>query len=340
MLTIQCLLFCRRAPVTVTRALLMTGALVLATKWSLYSFANQAAPQNEIVIEDCRVGYATQVAVPALESGPLQQVPISENAVVLAGQTLAVLDQSPLLIRRRVAELRRTLLSERLDNRLEVEFAETAYQEAVEANKIDEGLYSRNPGAVPLTTVRKSRLTVKRAELEREQVDKNRREAELELEAHLAELSNINAQLQRTEAKSPINGVVLKLHKTNGEWVNQGEEIATVAALDTLAITAFVDETQLSLRQAVGTAVTVRWTENGNTLTLRGIVKSVDPEIREVHNLGKLRLHVHVENRPVEGGWLLYPGRKVILVLHPLAQDERIDPATARRLGVEQGRLR
>lgn len=152
---------------------------------------------GEIVIVDCRVGYLTEIDIPALDSGLITDLKAKPNMSLSQGSLIASLDREALLIQRRSAELRRTLLNERLDNRVEVDFAETAYEEAKVANEIDEDLYKRNPGAIPTANLRKSRLSLKRAELERERVRKIRREAELELETHLAEIAQIDEALRR-----------------------------------------------------------------------------------------------------------------------------------------------
>ncbi len=197
---------------------------------------------QEIVIVDCRVGYLTEIDIPALDSGLITNLIAKPNMALSQGSLLASLDRETLLIQRRSAELRRTLLNERLDNRVEADFADTAYEEAKVANEIDEELYKRNPGAIPTANLRKSRLSLKRAELERERVRKIRREAELELETHLAEIAQIDEALRRRDVSSPSDGVVLSVLHAAGEWVSQGETIARIAPMHQLSVTAIVDE--------------------------------------------------------------------------------------------------
>jgi multidrug resistance efflux pump len=289
-----------------------------------------------IVVERCQVRFLEEVEVPALESGQLVDIAVRENEAIEADQLIARLDDAPLEMRQRVAAIRRQVLRERLQDATDVELAETAYQEAKLLADTDERLHRTSPGTVSRNALQRSRLALRRAELERDRVARKRREAELELQQHEAERAHLENQLARLRINSPISGVVLQLLHAAGEWVAQGEAVARVARLDRLRVTALLHESQISPRVAVDTPVTIRWQEADITHTLRGAIASVDPQL---HESGQFRVHVTIENRPLGAGWLLVPGRRVVMLVHPRSEGNPT-AAADRRLGVPRGQRR
>lgn len=295
----------------------------------------EAVRAEAVRAEECVIRFAEVVDVPALDSGALAEVAVKQNQEVQAGQLLARLDERSLAIRRHAAELRREIAQQRVADDLEVKFAETAYQEALEELESNRAVYDASSGAVPLSTLRRLRIAVERANLERERVKKLGRQAEIELELQTAELEVIDDHLRRLNVESPISGVVLTVEHRAGEWVAVGESVAQVARLDRLQVQALMSEEVLPQRSANGAAVLVRWSEAGVEHSLRGRVVSVDPQQLAG---GRYRLHATVENRPVDGGWLLLPGREVEMILYPLppgtaqsAQRRLMTPGERRR---------
>ena len=293
---------------------------------------------DDIVVPNCQVRFRDELELPARDAGLLKEVRIRDNQVVRAGEVLAVLDDNRLRSQQRIADVRGALLKKKLDYSVEVELAETAYLEA--KLEVDENTKQQRTtlGAVSASHRLRAELALRRAELERERVKRDQRLAQLELEQHEAEKRELAEQLERLEVLSPFHGVVLSAPRAQGEWVRQGDTVVRVASMETLQVSALVSESQLSVRGAPGTPVTVRWSENGKVLTLRGLIETVDPQIRDG---GQYRVHVKVENRALDQGWLLVPGRSVTLVIHTGGSaGQRPAAATARRLGIPRGEYR
>lgn len=314
----------------------LRGALALSLAASAAAARGVDIPA-QVPVEQCVVRYAEEIAVPALDSGPLTEVAVEQNQELQSGQLIARLDGTSLGIRRRAAELRRKIAQQRLADNLEAEFAETAYQEAVEELDSNRRVYDASSGAVPLSTLRRLRLGVERANLERERVKKLRREAEIELEVQTAELEMIDDHLRRLRVESPMSGVVLSVEHQVGEWVAVGEAVARVARMDRLHVQALLSESELLPRQAREAPVTVRWREGDVEHVLRGRVVSVDSQMLSG---GRYRLHATIENRFVQGGWLLWPGREVAMTLHPMTSGSGAQPASARRPTAPDGTRR
>jgi hypothetical protein len=90
--------------------------------------------------------------------------------------------------------------------------------------------------------------------------------------------------------------------------------------MDQLRVAAFLSESDLSPRRAVGTPVAIQWQEGleqrakPEQLTLRGKIVAIDPQMLSDQTY---RVIVMIENRRLDGGWLLVPGRSVTMSVYP-----------------------
>lgn len=283
------------------------------------------AEDGAIIVHDVVVDFADQIDVPARQSGPVTSIHVKQNQWVHLGDTIAVLDDTHLVIRRQAAALKQDSARHVLRDDVEIRYAETALAEA-EA-ELDDGraAVERVSGAVARNQIRRMTLAVERAELELVRAEKDRRQAEIELQLRAADLSLIDNELQQHQCVSPIDGVVLTLHRSTGEWVHAGEPIATIADAGVLRLHALVSADELDPSRCVGLPITVSWdhvprpSEERVSMSLRGKILSVDPS-RLPGN--RFRLHAEVANRrnvsgtedPLEAdGWQLVPGMEVTM---------------------------
>jgi len=79
-----------------------------------------------------------------------------------------------------------------------------------------------------------------------------------------AEVERLEIELEKTEVKSPFNGVVIKKHVARGEWLSPGKPVATIARNDSVDIIVEVPEKVIKFLKP-GTNVKVL--SGGNELT-------------------------------------------------------------------------
>jgi len=305
------------------KPLLTIGLLasILAGGFPVSAQQPPAAPADVLEVRDVVVDFARQIDVPARRSGTVAQLTVRQNDAVQAGQVLAKLDESSLMIRRRSAILQLESARLVLADDLELKFAQTALEEAEAELEDSRSVHDTVRGAVPLNQLRRMRLAVQRGELEVARVEKQRRQAEIDQQLRIADLAVIDDELSRLESVSPIDGIVIAVHREIGEWVQAGEPMLTVATIGKLRLRALVDARLLDTSQCVGLPVTVHWQSSGKTRggSLRGQIVSVDPG-RLPGN--RVRFHVEVTNRrqvrttangAKAGPWMLLPGMDVKL---------------------------
>jgi len=322
----------RVASVAGMLAWVVLGRSVLGMLASASGDEVRAANDHRVELEDCVVRFGREVEVPALASGRVAELAAEPNGTVARDGVLAVLDGRTLTPQRRAAELRVEVARSELSDDLEQRFAETALSEAEAELEASRSIYRDVAGAVPMTQLRRMRLAVERGELEVARAKKRRHQAELELQLREADLSLIDQQISNLRATSPLDGVVLRIHRSVGEWVETGATIATIAQIDRLHVHALADASEVTPRQCRGASATVSWVDpsTNEPRELHGRVTSVDPQVLPG---GRYRVRAEIENRqetetepgngseiglnePGSGGpWRLWPGHDVQMVI-------------------------
>lgn len=272
-----------------------------------------------VEVQDCTVRFAKEVRVPALQSGLVAKVDVAINDSVRQGSALAKLDDRSLLIQRRAALARQLSAKQDAETSDEIEYAETVRKQAQAEHDARRSTYNQAPGAVPFFDVLRLELAVKRSELEIKQAQQRKRRAGAELELRSAELSLIDNQLRQLYVESPIDGVVLEVMRSEGEWVQKGEPIATIGKIDRLHVRALLSTDQIGPEECLGLPVSVHWVDpiSDQSRSLRGEVRSVDPQV--ISGGRFVRLHAEIVNRKTESGshWLLSPGAEVRMTIYP-----------------------
>ena len=292
---------------------------------------NQIAAAQDIEIKDCVVQFAKEVRVPAMTGGRISKVFVELNSAVKADDEIAKLDDRSLLIRRQSSTLRLKSAREQVEDNLSIRYAEISLAEAEAELETSRSIQNDVRGAVPISTIRKLRLAVERGNLELANANKNRELALLEVEMRQADLSVLDDQLRNLHIDSPIDGVVVQVNRSKGEWVERGEPVAVVAQIDRLHVHALVDGRLISPKACRGMPVTVQWHDAAadQQFTLPGKVLSVDPMTLPG---GRFRLHAEVVNEtdPTDRQqWKLTPGTEVNMRLNPRLARKRItEPQT------------
>ena len=274
--------------------------------------ATDQATGQDIQLHDCVVQFAREVRVPALASGRIVGLSVKVNQSVVTNDRIAKLDDRSLLIRRSAATLRLQAAKDDAIDNLGLRYAETSLAEAEAELETSRNIQADVKGAIPQSQLRKLRLAVERGHLEVAQASRDMRRQQVEVALRESELSTIDAQLRNLHMESPIEGVVLNLNRENGEWIERGEPIATVAQLDKLHIHALAEIGDISPSECKGMAVTVHWTDDEKRQqTLLGTVLSTDPQVLPGE---RFRLHAEVVNQRRKDNptqWRLVPGTNV-----------------------------
>ena len=286
-----------------------------------------------IEVQDCTVRFAREVKVPALETGPVASVSVRLNESVKQGDPIARLDDRSLLIRRQASQLRRDTAYQESNDVNEIEYAETVLKQAEAELGSNRSIYDDVPGAVRMTDVFRLQLAVERGELEILQAKKRHRVAKVEAELRQAELSLIDDQLRNLHIDSPLDGVILEVMRSAGEWIQKGEPIATIGQIDRLHVRALLQTDLLAPEDCPSLPVSVHWVDptTRKPHSLRGKVLSVDPQV--ISGGQYIRIHAEIENlRSPDGSqWQLRPGTAVRMKVYPRLPSVTSNPSNSNR---------
>ena len=271
-----------------------------------------------IPVQECVVRFAEELNVPSTESGLVAELSVAAGDAIQWGDPIARLDDRALRIRSRAATLRLESASQQIADDLEVQYAETALEEAQAEWDASRSIYKDAAGAVPMTTIRRLRLSVERAGLEVARAKKAASLAKIEVDLRAADVSVIEDTLRRLQLQSPLAGVVLQVFRQRGEWVTAGEPVARVARLDRLDVHALLSADQLSPQSCRDQTVAVSWLDPVTKVEhrLRGRVAAVQPQRLAG---SRYRIQASVANERTTDGkdWLLHPGTEVRMFVYP-----------------------
>lgn len=199
---------------------------------------------------------ATEVTLSAEAAGPVLAFAPQEGSQVAAGDSLGAIDIVLLDDQRAELDARRRVLGAKADEL-------RANQRVIDANlSVAQSELARTERlvAAKAATVQQLERATRESNALREQrsaSDAGVRALSGELAALDAQLAQLAERRRRTVIRSPIRGTVLTRFAEVGEMVGVGSPLATIAALDTIILRAYVAEAQLSAIK-VGQAVQVQ----------------------------------------------------------------------------------
>lgn len=272
------------------------------------------AAGRDVPVEHCLVSLIEEAQVPAQEPGVLMKIPVREGSQVRQGDLLAQIDDTRAHMQQRVAELEFKVANEQATNDINVRYAaaaakvaEAEYEEGLEAN-------SKVTGTVPQAEIRRLLLTWRRSELQIEQAQLELRVAALQSEVRQAEVEAAALNIERRRITAPLDGVVVKLQRHVGEWVEPGDPVFHVIRMDRLRIEGFLNASQYAPGEIDGQPVTVRVElAQGRTEQFKGKVVFVSPQDQAG---GEFRIWAEVLNRMENDHWLLRPGALADMTIH------------------------
>jgi multidrug efflux pump subunit AcrA (membrane-fusion protein) len=285
-----------------------------------------ALPSRDLILLDhCVISLIDHVELPAEEEGKISELLVKDEAVVTKGQVLGQLDVTDTLTAKKVAQSRLAVAEENATNDAEVQvarklidLAKAEYEESLAINK-------RSPGTIPETTLRRQRVTWEKAVLDTLAAEMTFKINGLKREEEVAQLEAVDNRLNRRTIKAPFDGVVVKVHRQQNEWVKAGEPIMRVVRMDRLRVEGFVNADTVGPDQLKNAEVKIVLDLAGDDeelLTARIL------EVSSIVEASRYRIWTEVDNQPGRGGykWLLRPGAEAKMVITKTARAAAYSP--------------
>jgi multidrug resistance efflux pump len=267
---------------------------------------DRTADSRKLVLSHCVVSLIDEAQVPAVKPGKLDSFAVGEGKTVQKGDVLAAIDHREADVRRSIADAEWRSAEKEAENDVDVRYAIAAAGVAEAELDAANDLNKRVDGTVADAEVRRLRLAAQRGVLGIEQAKHKFDVTKINAEVRRANLSAAELEVAERSITSPIDGVIVRVYRHEGEWVNLGDPICHIVRLNRLRITGFVNSNDHGQEQIIGKSVTVnvRFT-TGKVETFQGHIGFTSPVVEPG---GEYRVWAEVENRQKNNFWVLRPG--------------------------------
>lgn len=231
------------------------------------------------------------IELAASETGRLALLNVQRGQSVSKGQLLGELDSEVLTARRKLAQARLESTANRDAAQITLDRTERKLQKLVQLQEEGHG----------------SQEEVEYAESEKALAETQLREAEHVMRLNRLEVERIEAEIRRRLVRSPIDGVVLDVHREVGEYVSASDpHVVTLANLNQLLVRFFVPAA-FGERLSEDQTVAVRFVHSGKRG--EGTIHFLAPVIDADSNTIQIEVLLENEQRQFRSG------RRCVLII-------------------------
>lgn len=244
-----------------------------------------------IRIKNALVKIAETVDVPVEQSGLLTELTVREGQAVQQGATIARVKNDTLTLKLDRARTEHELARMVAESDVDVLYSQKSFDVAQSDLRRSGAANQRVPNSVPDAKLEKQQLERDRTELQLQQAKRESKIAAFKTRLTSNDIRLAQTELNKTEVKAPMSGLVVAVEKRVGEWVESSNVVCRLVRTDRLRVEGFVPAEQAS-QIRVGTQVMVEfpyaWLQQKE---VPGKVVFVSPEANPVN----LNVQVWVE---------------------------------------------
>lgn len=210
---------------------------IVAVVLLLPSLANA----DPIKVESVLLKLIARVETPAQESGVIAEVSAREGKHVRRGEVLVRMEDTEAQLAKQTAKIELAAAREEAKTETDIRVAEAAAAFATANYQRAKRAVADVPNAYSQEELESREFEEKKAKLE---LEKARREQELlEMAVRLKENAYEIAtyKVERHMIKAPIDGVIVQIHRREGEWLQPGEKVVRILRMDRLRAEGYVD---------------------------------------------------------------------------------------------------
>lgn len=267
-----------------------------------------------IEAQDSQLTPLEVVEVAAGRAGLIAELNVAEGRSVTRGEPVARLDDERSRIDAALAREELEVAEYLATDDVDVRHAEKSLAVARSELKRSEAANERLRGSIPLREIEYLQLSVERAELAVEQAERKTSVAKKDVRLKQLRLELAELDLRQHTLAAPVAGIVVKVNKRRGEWIEPGESIFEISPTDRVRAEGFI-ASRLALVDLRGARALFKLKVNdGKTLRLRGRVTFVSLDVNPVNELVRVRAEFpspELVLRPGLSGDLMIEGRPV-----------------------------
>ncbi|MFO0919302.1 MAG: efflux RND transporter periplasmic adaptor subunit [Planctomycetaceae bacterium] len=298
----------------------MTGLTTIILCLASAALGSPPSDQRTVTV-DGLVRLIEHVDVPARGEGRLVKVAVREGTSIRRGEVLGRLDDAEAQLKVKRAELEWTLAKEKAES-------ESAIKSARVVKDVSQAEFERarlakqtTPGSISQSEFGKLWLEAEKANHELTRLQEEQQFAVITSQSKQVELQLAQLALEEREFVSPLDGVVVQLHRREGEWVHPGDKVIRVVRIDRLRVEAFVNlQAKLTSLENAPVVLQVEFPDVP-IQEFTGELVFMNPEADPVN--GQIRIWAEIDNRDR----LLRPGQRGKLKIFPKEKAAAAVPA-------------
>lgn len=258
-------------------------------------------------VPDCVVVLADQADLGPLEAGTIKDIKVAEGQMVGEKDLLVQLEDGKAQAELDVAVAKyHSAETKSQAAKINVEYATSANAVANQDYKVSQAANNNVKGSIPQVTMNEKYLKCEETRLSILKANSDRDVAAEDAKVAAAEVAAARLMVERHKILSPLAGEVVDIRKHKGESVQPTEAAIRIVRLDSLWVQGNVLAANYPRGELDGQDVTVEVVVAGHpTQSLPGKVIFVKPL---TDTGGTYMVRAKVENRKVNGSWLLFPG--------------------------------
>lgn len=284
--------------------------LLVPLAWLGSSLAAWGDELPGLLVESVVLRPLRAAEVPAQQTGLLEKIVVEEGEHVEAGQLLASLDarQAALAVAR--AKLEHAQAEARAKNEVSILYADKALEVARAELRRSRESIDKFAKSISQSQLDVEQLTVEKLLLERKQAEHELALERFGVQLKQAEIDTAQLQFKQHQLIAPFTSRVVLIRGRIGEWVEVGDRVLRLVAVDKLRAEGFLAGDQASAA-LIGKPVTLRVTSGEKKVEVAGTLRFVSPELEPVSR--QVRVWAEIPNP--DG--LLRPGQRGALEIKP-----------------------
>jgi multidrug efflux pump subunit AcrA (membrane-fusion protein) len=267
-----------------------------------------AASPDTVVVDPCIIFLDEEAKVPAQEGGVIDKLYVKEGQTVKSKEKLVQIDDSIPRQQLIIAAAEWNAAKVKAENQVPRDYAVASRDVAYAELNVSLDANRRIPGVVPKVNIKKMELECTQMELSIKKADMDTVVAEKEADVKKAQMDASETALKHRLLQSPLSGegLVGKIYRHVGEWVQNGEPVVYVLRMDRLRVEGSLPASKISPSEVAGKPVEIEVElAHERIVKFRGNIVFVDPKITTG---GEYLVRAEVENRKENNQWILHPG--------------------------------
>ncbi|MBN1852458.1 MAG: HlyD family efflux transporter periplasmic adaptor subunit [Pirellulales bacterium] len=267
--------------------------------------------QDALEVSSVLLRIIESVDIPARCNGVLASVAVQEGTIVKEGDLLAQVDDRRALLLLKQAEAELEITRKKAKDDIDVRYARKSHEIAKAELDRAESANAKVAGIVSTREIDRLVLAVERTSLEIERSINNQEHARLENQKMESQLFVAKHELEDHRIDSPLDGMIVRVNKRRGEWVNPGDVVVHIVRIDRLRAEGFLNA-KFATNDLIGRAVTILVELSvENQFQAEGSIVFVSPEADPVNS--QVRFWAEIDNTKMQ----LRPGLRGTMRISP-----------------------